>query len=103
MSMNEAQAWVLIIAAVGGILVTLVASVVTGVLTFVSREKLGAIKDAQIENQASNATKLEVIHQATNGGLTALQKQLESQAAEIVSLKAALLAMTATANKAAAE
>ncbi len=94
MSVNDAQGWLLIIAAIGGIITTLVASVITAVMSVISRQKLIDIKDNAVQNaskqeviQGQNATKLEVIHQATNGGLVLVQGQLEAAAAQIVALK----------------
>ncbi len=94
--MSEAQAWVLIIAAVGGIVITVVGTIVTAVLTFLSRDKLGAIKDDQAINQAVNATKLDVIHQSTNGGLSLMQAQLDAALAEITTLKSSLAVLRPT-------
>ncbi len=92
--MSEAQAWVLIITAVGGILITVISSIVTAVLTFLSRDKLVAIKERQVTDQAMNTTKLDVIHTSTNGGVTLLQQQNAALAAEIQSLKLALASTT---------
>ncbi len=88
--MSEAQAWVLIIAAVGGILITVVGTIATTVLTFLSRDKLVAIKERQVTDQAVNTTKLDVIHTSTNGGNALLQQKLDAALSEITNLKISL-------------
>ncbi len=96
MTMSEAQAWVLIIAAVGGIVITVVGTVMTAIITYMSREKLGDIKASQSINQAINTTKLDTIHNSTNGGLSALQQQLDAAATEISNLKGAIATLRRT-------
>jgi len=80
--MWDVQAVLLIIAAIAAGLKLIIDAFYTG-------KKLTIIETNQATNQALNTIKLDTIHEATNGGMSDLKKQLEAARLEISELKKA--------------
>lgn len=84
---NDVQSVLLVIAAVGAFGKLIIDAIYGGRKLNQIEQSQNRIESKQMDNQSVNTVKLDNIHEATNGGLAALRKELESARLEISELK----------------